>query len=85
MKTSLKILTILFTLAAGGIAFAGLVGIGSASAVFGYAMAGLMLIGFTDSARRPVAARFHAGEARSVTAGSRPAVACVVHQACPAA
>ncbi len=85
MNTSLKILAILFGLTASCIAFAGLVGIGSASAVFGYAMAGLMLIGFTDSARRPSASRVHHGV--RVTAGSRPAViaVCAVRQACPAA
>ena len=85
MKTSLKTLAILLGITASFIAFAGLVGIGSASAVFGYSMAGLMLIGFTDSAPRSAAVRVHVGDTSRVTAGSRPAVACVVHQACPAA
>ena len=84
MNTTLKTLAILLGMIAGCIAFASLVGIGSASAVFGYAMAGLMLMGFTDSSR-PAAVRVHVGEPSRVTAGSRPAVACVVHQACPAA
>ena len=84
MKTSLKTLAILLGLTAASIAFASLVGIGSASAVFGYAMAGLMLMGVTDSSR-PAAVRVHVGEPSRVTAGSRPAVACSVHQACPAA
>ncbi len=84
MKTSLKTLAILLGLTAASIAFAGLVGIGFSSVVFGYAMAGLMLMGVTDSSR-PAAVRVHVGEPARVTAGSRPAVACSIHQACPAA
>ncbi len=84
MKTSLKILATLSAVTVCGIAFAGLVGNGSASVVFGSAMAGMMLIGFTDSSR-PATVRVHAAESARVTAGSRPAVACAIHQACPAA
>ncbi len=89
MKTALQISMTLLVLATGVIAFAGLIGIGSFSAFFGseaaitvYSMAGLMLIGFSDSARRPIAPRVHIGHARPVAVRRTVAAACV---ACPAA
>jgi len=89
MKTALQILMTLLALAAGTIAFAALVGIGSYSSFFGseaavmvYSMAGLLLIGFTDSARRPIAPRVHIEHARPVAARRTVAAVCV---ACPAA
>ncbi len=72
----------------------GLVAIGLSSAFFGnavavsvYAMAGLMWIGLTDSARRAAVSRAHSRTSHPVTAGSRPMVevVCVARQACPAA
>lgn len=60
MKTTLKILALLLGFGAACVAFAGLVGLDSFSAFFTsgapiavYSMAGLMLIGVTDSPRRP--------------------------------
>lgn len=61
MKTTLQILMVLLGLGAACGAFAGLVGIdspaaflSSETAILVYSMAGLLLIGFTDSIRRPM-------------------------------
>jgi hypothetical protein len=61
MKTTLKFLMLLFGISYPCVMFAGLIGIAAPSAFFSgevafllFAVIGLMLVGFTDTSRRPI-------------------------------